>query len=506
MTLSRRTGAIVTAAGLLFLAHASVIAAFGIHGRGPLLSDVAQLCLGGLLIYAIFDASIRSEGFARSFWQLTAAAYIIWFVGQSLAVWSDLAPSPTLAWTTNLLFTFWFIPMVMALFLDPERESGSLDALSVLAFVQAMLFCVTAYLYFFYLPKAESPGELAHEVWTPYFVGYAAVALVLFLRSLTCRSRDARALFGRIGLLLVLCVCVDAAYYYGPGRTLYTGAWFDLFWSSLLVIPLLIAVTWLQTEAPEFSLEPPPHREKKIHAEVFHLLFPLLVLFMSLRIARERLGLAALVVFLSFVCSSARLLVTQDRLVLAKEALRREASRDGLTSLWNRKSILQILDRELLRAERDHSPVGVIMIDVDHFKKINDEFLHAAGDAVLRIIASSIAAVVRPYDSVGRVGGEEFLIVAPGCGLTETWELAERVRTHVASCNFMAGGAAMHVSLSLGIATGEAVADSKKVLHNADTALYQAKNAGRNRVEPGIGRAAGAGRSSSPGPGSDFWL
>ena len=276
-------------------------------------------------------------------------------------------------------------------------------------------------------------------------------------------------------------------------------------WSSLLVIPLLIALTWSQTEAPEFSLEP-PRREKRIYAEVFHLIFPLLVLFMSLRIARERLGLAALVVFLSFVCSSAHLLVTQNRLVLAKDALRREASRDGLTSLWNRKSILQILDRELLRAERDHSPVGVIMIDVDHFKKINDEFLHATGDAVLRIIASSIAAVVRPYDSVGRVGGEEFLIVAPGCGLTETWELAERVRTHVASCNFMAGGTAVHVSLSLGIATAEASADSEKVLHNADTALYQAKNAGRNRVEPAIGRAAGAGQGFSPGAGSDFWL
>jgi len=160
---------------------------------------------------------------------------------------------------------------------------------------------------------------------------------------------------------------------------------------------------------------------------------------MSLRIARERLGLAAVVVFFSFVCSSARLLVTQHRLIHAKEALRREASRDGLTSLWNRKAILGILERELLRAERDRSPVGLIMIDVDHFKAVNDSRGHAAGDTVLRIIASGIAAVVRPYDSVGRYGGEEFLIVAPGCGIAETWELAERVRVHVAGCNIIAG-------------------------------------------------------------------
>ena len=79
------------------------------------------------------------------------------------------------------------------------------------------------------------------------------------------------------------------------------------------------------------------------------------------------------------------------------------------------------------------------MIDVDHFKAINDSRGHGAGDTVLRIIASSIAAVVRPYDSVGRCGGEEFLIVAPGCGMAETWELAERVRSHVAGCNIMVG-------------------------------------------------------------------
>jgi diguanylate cyclase (GGDEF)-like protein len=168
---------------------------------------------------------------------------------------------------------------------------------------------------------------------------------------------------------------------------------------------------------------------------------------------------------------------------------------------------LEVLQRELLRAERDHQPVGVIMIDVDHFKKINDSRGHAAGDAVLRIIASGIAAMVRPYDAVGRYGGEEFLIVAPNCGLAETWELAERVRLHVAGCNIIVGGSSVHVSLSLGVATGEASVDLEKVLHAADAALYQAKNAGRNRVEPSVGLAAGAGQSSTiAAPNRDFWL
>ena len=500
-----RTRTVVIVAGLLWLAHIGVVAILGTHSTGPIFSDVIQFSLGVVLVYAIVAASRRSEGLARSFWLLAAVAYSLWLTAQGLSVYNDLAASPSVSWVNNALFSFWFAPLAMAMFLDPEHEAGQLDALVALDFVQAVLVCVAAYLYFFYLPKAESPNELAHSVWTPYFAGYACVAVAFVARAAVTRSRDSRALFGRMGIFLAVSGCVDALYFYGPGRGLSTGAWFDLLWSALLVAPILIATTWRQAEAPEHSFDA-PRREKRIYTEIFFLLYPLLVLFMSLRIARERLGLAAVVVLLSFVCSSARLLVTQNRLLVTKEALRREASRDSLTSLWNRKAILAILERDLLRAERDQQPVGLIMIDVDHFKAINDSRGHAAGDSVLRIIASGIAAVVRPYDSVGRCGGEEFLIVAPGCGMTETWELAERVRSHVAGCSIMAGGSSVHVSLSLGVATGQIAAEMEKLLHAADSAMYQAKNAGRNRVEPSLGRAASAGQSPSAAPNRDFWL
>jgi diguanylate cyclase (GGDEF)-like protein len=502
---SARTRIVVMVAGLLWLAHVGVVAAFGIKPPGGMLSDVMQFTLGVVMIFAAMQASLRSEGLAKSFWRLTAAAYSLWLIAQGLSVYNDFAASPFVSWINNLLFCFWFVPLAMAMFLDPEHEAGHLDALVALDFVQAVLVCVAAYLYFFYLPKSETPGELAHSVWTPYFAGYAFVAGAFVVRAAVTRSRDSRTLFGRMGTFLALSGCVDALYFYGPGRGMGTGAWFDLLWSALLVVPIIIASTWRQAEAPELSFDP-PRRDKRIYTEIFFLLYPLLVLFMSLRIARERLGLAAAVVLLSFVCSSARLLVTQNRLILAREALRREASRDGLTSLWNRKAILAILERDLLRAEREQQSVGLIMIDVDHFKAINDSRGHAAGDAVLRIIASGIAAVVRPYDSVGRCGGEEFLIVAPGCGIAETWELAERVRTHVAGCNIMVGGSSVQVSLSLGVATGETAADMEKWLHAADTAMYQAKRAGRNRVEPSMGRAASAGNSQSDAPNHDFWL
>lgn len=495
----------MTSAGLLWLAHIGVAVVWGANGSGPVLSDAIQFVLGGLLIIVLSETSRRSEGMARAFWNLAAAAYLLWMIAQGLSVYNDLATAQVVLPLANLLFSFWFAPLAMALFLNPDHETGQLDSLIALDFAQGVLVCIAAYLYFYYIPKAESPAELSHSVWVPYFGGYGLVAAAFILRSLLARSRDVRTLFGRMGIFLALSGGVDALYYYGPGLEMKTGQWFDLLWSALLIVPMLIAATWKQAEAPELSPEAPV-REKPIYTELFYLIYPLLVLFMSLRIARERLGLAGLVVLLSFVCSSARLLVTQNRLLLAREALRREASRDSLTSLWNRKAILGILERELLRSERDHAPVGVIMIDVDHFKAVNDSRGHAAGDAVLRIIASGIAAVVRPYDSVGRYGGEEFLIVAPGCGMGETWELAERVRVHVAGCSIMAGGANVQVSLSLGIATGEAACDIEKVLQAADAALYQAKNAGRNRVEPTFRQAAGASQTGPTSPHRDFWL
>ena len=495
---------VIAVATVLWLAHVFVVASLGTKTPGPFLSDLIQLTLAIVLIWSIVAATRRSEGMALSFWRLTAFAYLVLFVAQGFSVYNDVAASPMVSGIENFLFCFWFAPLAMAIFLDPDTGTGKVDALVALDFVQAVLVCVAAYLYFFYIPKSDS-GEMAHSVWAPYFAGYGLVAVAFILRSAVSHSRDARVLFGRMGILLAVSGCVDALYYYGPGQGLHTGDWFDLLWSALLVVPIIIVTTWSQAEAPEVSLEPTP-RDTRVFTELFYLLYPLLVLFMSLRIARERLGLAALVVLLSFLCSSARLLVTQNRLLLAKEALRREASRDGLTSLWNRKAILSILERDLLRSERDHQPVGLIMIDVDHFKAINDSRGHGAGDAVLRIIASGIAAVVRPYDSVGRCGGEEFLIVAPGCNLADTWELAERVRSHVAGCNIVVGGASVQVSLSLGVAIADAAADIEKLLHAADTALYQAKNAGRNRVEPAMGRVAGASQTRASSPASDFWL
>ena len=117
---------VVMVAALLWLAHVGVVITIGSGGRGPFLSDLIQLAIGAVLIYSLVAASRGSEGLARSFWLLSAVAYALWFVAQGLSVYNDLAASPIISWTNNMLFCFWFVPLAMAMVLDPDMEKITL--------------------------------------------------------------------------------------------------------------------------------------------------------------------------------------------------------------------------------------------------------------------------------------------------------------------------------------------------------------------------------------------
>jgi diguanylate cyclase (GGDEF)-like protein len=175
------------------------------------------------------------------------------------------------------------------------------------------------------------------------------------------------------------------------------------------------------------------------------------------------------------------------RIVAMQEQLRDQASRDALTGLWNRAGVLNILDRELDRGRRESRPVAVALADLDHFKRINDTLGHLAGDSVLRQAAQRLQHSVRPYDGVGRYGGEEFLIVLPGCDSAAALRLSERLRQYIAAQQIEVEGAEVPITLSLGVAvsSGESQSDAVELLRSADAALYEAKRAGRNRVQLG---------------------
>jgi diguanylate cyclase (GGDEF)-like protein len=181
--------------------------------------------------------------------------------------------------------------------------------------------------------------------------------------------------------------------------------------------------------------------------------------------------------------AGARIIELQERLLVAQEALREQATHDALTGAFNRAAILEILQRELARSDREGRPLCLSMVDIDHFKSINDSFGHSAGDAVLRDIIKRLCSAMRPYDSIGRYGGEEFLIVAPGCDLSHSLTLAERLRESIAHEHFRADSHTIPVTVSLGLTVCEDKGSADSLIRAADEALYRAKRAGRNRIE-----------------------
>jgi diguanylate cyclase (GGDEF)-like protein len=176
-----------------------------------------------------------------------------------------------------------------------------------------------------------------------------------------------------------------------------------------------------------------------------------------------------------------RILNLQEELLKAREALREQATHDGLTGLLNRTGILEKLDDELSRAARTGTPVSVLMADLDLFKSINDTRGHLVGDAVLREAARRLKAAARRYDSVGRYGGEEFLIVLPGCNVFDAAIQGERMREAIGSMPFLAPSQPLRLTASLGVACSSDCAP-EVLVREADDALYLAKAGGRNRV------------------------
>jgi diguanylate cyclase (GGDEF)-like protein len=178
-----------------------------------------------------------------------------------------------------------------------------------------------------------------------------------------------------------------------------------------------------------------------------------------------------------------RILDLQADLIAAREALRIQATKDPLTGIWNRTAILEILERELTRARREGASVAVLIADLDHFKSINDTYGHLAGDTMLRVVTQRMCSAIRSYDSVGRYGGEEFLIILPGCDTFGAMTVAERIRLQVSTETIKIEKEDIAVTLSLGVSASDAIPerDAIALIRAADAALYRAKNDGRNR-------------------------
>ena len=190
------------------------------------------------------------------------------------------------------------------------------------------------------------------------------------------------------------------------------------------------------------------------------------------------------------LATGCRILQLEEQLVTARDELHRVAMYDSLTGLLNRGAILDYLRREIARASRVQTTVGLMILDLDHFKGVNDTFGHLAGDQALKRVGNLLQSNFRSYDAAGRFGGEEFLVVMPNCGYTALTLRAEMVRLSMASLRLEFDGRPCSLTTSIGVATldpnlGESL---ESLLQRADSALYEAKRYGRNRVGGGVAR------------------
>jgi diguanylate cyclase (GGDEF)-like protein len=183
---------------------------------------------------------------------------------------------------------------------------------------------------------------------------------------------------------------------------------------------------------------------------------------------------------------NAQLMAERAELLSTREQLHEQATRDGLTGLLNRTAVLERLNTELERTRRQKEPLAVIMADLDHFKRVNDTYGHQAGDTVLKEVAARILAATRPYDFVGRYGGEELIVVLPGVTRRRAMRCANRLQAAISSQPVrLSDGIEITITCSFGMMSlsNSEVPTSEDLIRQADAALYVAKRHGRNRVE-----------------------
>jgi two-component system chemotaxis response regulator CheY len=187
------------------------------------------------------------------------------------------------------------------------------------------------------------------------------------------------------------------------------------------------------------------------------------------------------------VVAGERILSLEARLNRSRERMEKLATYDTLTSLLNRWAIERHAEAELSRVQREGGSLSLLMLDIDHFKLVNDRHGHLIGDEALRLLAHLLTENLRPYDWAGRWGGEEFLVLLPETDLVQAAVVAERIRAGVEESQLpLPDGSTLQVQVSVGVASTsiatEGIPTLNVLLWQTDEALYRAKRAGRNRV------------------------
>jgi diguanylate cyclase len=451
-----------------------------------LLSDVAPLPIGLLVPLLAWRASTRAgDGATRRAWRLIAVAFALWWAGD--VAWFVLeavlhqAPFPSPADAGYLGFYPLLALGLLALPSAPRsRAEGvkvALDALTVLLAAAMVVW------YLVVEPVVHSGSD---DLATVLSVGYPVGDLVLLYGLVTTllRRPGDRPLWLLVGAVSAF-VVADVAYAHLSLSGSYAGGdWPDAFWMLAQCLALWAALVQARHPGPAILSDGGANPSGRVSL----LPYAAIVIGYGLVVAvGHDVAGASFDGLLLGAAAITGVVVTRQIRVAAENArllaeLHHLAEVDGLTDALNRRSLFAAGERLLRRAQRLGRPLSVLMIDVDHFKAVNDTHGHGAGDDVLAAVAARTVAHVRSADLVGRYGGDELAVVMPDCGVEEAYEVAERIRDAVAATPIPARSGQIAAAVSIGVSNAEHGDPLAAVLGRADDGLYQAKRAGRGRT------------------------
>jgi len=461
---------------LLYLAGHTLALAFSSHPQAASFGflTVAPLMAGAACLWR----SRRDE--VAPAWIALAVALLLWAGGMAVnmvqTVWMHNAD--VTAGVSILLYVLYGVPLIFALS-SPARERWQVRAIDlVLALVLSALFFV--HTFSFSTTRTTSAAGL-DQLLLMLDIENGLIAVFSLIRYLASQS-PARRQFYRTQTLFAW-VYLAVATYINHGEPADTD--FGGFSDLLIDLPFLLLTglclrprrtappTWV---SPALSL---------LVQACCPLLLPMSLLVMSALLSSTHLSLAIAGFAIATLGYGVRSVLIQLRTQVERDQLDALARVDTLTGLANRRQFDDVLQREWQRARRTGEPLSLLMIDVDHFKRLNDAFGHQTGDVRLRAVAGALAAgSPRALDLVARYGGEEFAVILPATDAPAALALAEHMRAAVLDLQLPAAAPQPWVTVSIGVGTAApARQDSPEaLLAQTDAALYEAKSAGRNCV------------------------
>ncbi len=475
-----------------------------------------QLAAVWFAVGACVWRTARSSARLRLPWGMLSAAVFLWAAGLSLSAWEDLSRNETqsVAGVSDLVYLLYGVPILLAISLPAERPESALfawiDGIQVL-----MTACLVYVTLFSTFPFAQAPQPISVSLLqATYNIENFAFAGFVTLR-LLARHRDPEVRsFYQILAAFLWAYALCAAWYNHVTIALQeqTGLY-----DFLVVLPfLLLAVCALLPKAQQPASVGPDTGGllTSFIDNASPVLYTYTLLAFGIAVTRTHFGWAVAAIIVALLVYGARSIMLQNRLIRSQHELRQARDqlevislRDSLTGVANRRCFDQILAAEWDRTMRLQSSLSLLMIDIDHFKNLNDKYGHRYGDQCLTKVAGALQdSITRSSDLIARYGGEEFAAILMDTDMTGAEVVAARMQAAIYELqlrNETPLGEIITVSIGIAACIPSESSSSATLLEAADRALYQAKQRGRNRIEialPDEADAAGTHQTASPTP------